>query len=140
MITTIDPSLAVRGKIIAALRGDSTLTAIIPATRIYKADPPSNVVWPYVLLGELITAPQRLDGGNGAIVSGAVHCFVKAVDDPQADAMTINAHVARILDSMDEVAADELDLGIHVTGSQVIRDGAEASARHGFVQYGCSAT
>lgn len=140
MITTIDPSLAVRGKLLRALREDAGLTAIIPAERIYKADPPADAVWPYVLLGELITTPQRLDGGSGAVVSGAVHCYTKATDGPQADAMTINAHVARILDGIDAIDADELDLGIHVTGSQVVRDGAEASARHGFVQYSVSAT
>ncbi|WP_257541026.1 DUF3168 domain-containing protein [Sphingobium sp. CFD-1] len=140
MITTIDPSLAIRGKILAALRSDAALTAIIPASRIYKSQTPSEPTWPFIRLGVLMNAPLRLDGGSGGDVTGAVHCFTKGGDDPEAMAMQINAHVARILDSIDDTEADELDIGVHVTQSQVMEDGSEASAYHGIVSIRATAT
>lgn len=135
MTTTLDPSLAVRGQIIAALKADAQLTAIVPAARIYPRKVPASPTWPFIRLGVLTATPLRLDCTDGAEVTGAVHCFVKAVPgsipDPEALAMTINSHVARVLDALEDGA---------VSQAQVIEDGAEADAYHGFVQIGITAT
>lgn len=134
MITTLDPSLAIRGKILAALRGDATLTAIIPEARIYKSQTPADAVWPFIRLGVMINTPMRTDGQPGGEITGAVHCFTKGGDDPEKLAMQINAHVVRILDAIDALALeDDAQMSIHVTQSQVIEDGAEAAAFHGIV-------
>lgn len=134
MTTTLDPSLAVRGQIIAALKADAALTAIVPAGRIYPAKSPASPVWPFIRLGSLTATPLRLDCGGGAEVSGIVHSFTKAsasVPDPEAQAMTIDSHIARIIEAMDD--------GV-IGNPQVIEDGAEADAYHGLVPVSITAT
>lgn len=130
MTTMTIESLTVRQKVVGALKADAALTAMVPAARIYPDTLPGTVVWPYVNVGALIDTPFRADCADGSEVTGAVHVFVKAqpgtINDPQMFAITVNRHVARVLEAMDDT---------HVTQAQEMRDGAEASARHGFVQF-----
>lgn len=142
MITTIDPSLEVRGKIIAALKADATLIAIVPAARIYPPKVPAEVTFPYIRLGVLDDVPLRLDGGSGGEVSGVVHCFTKlatSVPDPEKQARQLNGHIARVLDALDSVAISPLAMAITVTQTQVIEDD-EPDAWHGIVSIIASAT
>lgn len=130
MTTMQVESLTVRQMVVSALKSDSALTAMVPAARIYPDTVPAKVVWPYVHVGALIDAPFRADCADGSEVSGAVHVFVKAqpgsINDPQMFAINVNRHVARVLEAMADC---------HVTQAQEMRDGAEASARHGFVSF-----
>lgn len=140
MITTIDPSLAVRGKIIAALKADAELTAIVPASRIYPAKQPATVTWPFIRVPMLTGTFD----GLGSSQSGFVHCFTKlwtGIPDPEAQAATINRHMARVLGSIDGIdVGDDLEVGIHVRQTQTLMDSAEADAFHGIVQIDALAT
>lgn len=143
MITTIDPTDAVIGKIVAALKADAALNAIVPAARVFPSKTPAALTWPFIRIGDHINTPNRLDGGSGGDVSGVVHCFTKAstsTPDAQKQARQINAHIARIIDATEALQADELDVSIHVTLTQVIPDAAEADAFHGIVSISASAT
>lgn len=129
---------SVRGKIIAALKADALLTAIVPAGQIYPSKVPSEPTWPFIRLGVLIGDPLRLDGGDGADISGVVHAFVKgstSIPDPEATTMTINGHVWRVLDAIESLDLGTLDLSIHAGQRQVIEDGSEADAYHGITAY-----
>lgn len=143
MITTIEPSLEVRGAIIAALKGDVQLEAIV-GERIYPPKTPATLTWPFIRLGVLSSAPLRPDGGFGGDVSGVVHCFTKldsaTVPDPEAQARQINAHIARVLDAIGDTAISPLALAVHVTLAQVFDDPSEADAWHGVVSIEASAT
>lgn len=142
MTTTIDASLSVRGAVIAALKADAALIALVPAGRIYPNKTPADVAWPFVKLGVLMNSPARYDCGGGGDVTGAVHVFVKktaSILDPEAATYRINKEIVRILDGLDLVV-DGSDLGCHVTLSQVMEDGAEADAYHGLVSIRVSAT
>lgn len=138
MTTTIDPSLSVRGKIIAALKGDAALTAIVPAARIYPSKSPAEVVFPFIRVPMLTGTIFQADCSSGSDQSGVIHNFTKlsaSVLDPEAQAATINRHIARILGDVEGVdLGDGLDLSIHVVQTQVLEDGAEADAYHGIVQ------
>lgn len=139
MITPLDPTLAIRGKVVAALRADAQLNALAPAARVYPSKVPADPVWPFIRVGTITTAPFRVDGQPGGEGSGAAHCFVKksaTIPDPEAMAATINAHMVRILDSIEAVQLDDsAELSIHVRQAQVIEDSAEADAYHGVVTY-----
>lgn len=143
-MTTIDPSLSVRGKIIASLKADAELTAIVPAARIYPSKTPSTVVWPFIRVPMLTGTVAELDGGSGSDQSGVIHNFTKlgtGVPDPEAQAATINRHIVRIVSQIDDVdLGDEESLGIHVTQTQVIMDSAEADAFHGLISIRAVAT
>ena len=142
MTTTIDASLSVRGAVIAALKADAALIALVPAGRIYPNKTPADVAWPFIKLGVLMNSPTRYDCGGGGDVTGAVHVFVKktaSILDPEAATYRINKEVVRVLDGLDLVV-DGSDLGCHVTLSQVMEDGAEADAYHGLVSIRVSAT
>lgn len=144
MTTTLDPSLSVRGKIIAALKSDSALIVIVPAARIYPSKSPASPVFPFIRVPMLIGTVAELDGGSGSDQSGAIHCFTKlatGAPDPEAQAATINRHIARIVSQIDDVdLGDGESLGVHATQTQVIEDGAEADAYHGIVSVRATAS
>ncbi|WP_303758348.1 tail completion protein gp17 [Sphingobium yanoikuyae] len=144
-MTTLDPSLSVRGKIIAALKADAQLTAIVPAARIYPGKSPASPTFPFIRVPMLIGTVTELDGGSGSEQSGVIHCFAKlantSVPDPEAQAATINRHIVRIVSGIDDVdLGDGESLGVHATQTQVIEDGAEADAYHGMVTVRATAT
>lgn len=143
-MTTIDPSLSVRGKIIASLKADAQLTAIVPAARIYPSKTPAEPTWPFIRVPILTGTVAEMDGGSGSDQSGVIHCFTKisaAVPDPEAQAATINAHIMRIVSVIDAVPlGDGESLGIHAVQTQVLMDPAEADAFHGIVQVRATAS
>lgn len=145
MTTTLDPSLSVRGKIIAALKADAQLTAIVPAARIYPGKSPASPIFPFIRVPMLIGTVAELDGGSGSDQSGVIHCFTKlanpSLPDPEAQAATINRHIVRIVSGIDDVdLGDGESLGVHAVQTQVIEDGAEADAYHGMVTVRATAT
>ncbi|QEH79945.1 DUF3168 domain-containing protein [Sphingomonas sp. C8-2] len=138
MTTMLDPILPVRGKLIAALKADAPLAAIVGA-RIYPAKVPADVAWPFMRLDGASSIPFRGDGGSGGEVTGLIHNFVKAsgtILDPEAMCATINSHVVRIIEAMDAVAlTGDTEIGVFARLSQIVPDPAEADAFHGFVRY-----
>lgn len=143
-MTTIDPSLSVRGKIIAALKSDADLIAIVPAARIYPSKTPSTVVWPFIRVPMLTGTVAEFDGGSGSEQSGVIHCFTKLATgnpDPEAQAATINRHMVRILGGIDDVDLGQGEaMGINVVQTQVLMDPAEADAFHGIVSVRATAS
>ena len=142
--TTLDPSLSVRGKLIAAMKADAQLTAIVPAARIYPSKTPATVTWPFIRVPMLTGTVAELDGGGGSDQSGVIHSFTKlsaTAPDPEAQAATINAHIVRIVSGIDDtLLADGESLGVHAVQTQVIEDGAEADAYHGLVSIRATAS
>jgi hypothetical protein len=143
-MTTLDPSLSVRGKIIAALKSDAQLTAIVPAARIYPGKSPASPTFPFIRVPMLIGTVAELDGGSGSEQSGVIHCFTKIATgnpDPEAQAATINRHIVRIVSDIDAVdLGDGESLGIHAVQTQVIEDSSEADACHGITSIRATAT
>lgn len=138
MATNLDLTHDIRGKIVAALKADGALTAIVVATRIYPQAQPANPTWPFIKIGAPISTPQFIDGGDGTQYSAAVHCFTKrtpANPDPEAQAMGINAEVVRVLNAMEGIdIGDGLTLDVIPRQAQVMQDG-DADSFHGFVLF-----
>lgn len=144
MTTTLDPSLSVRGKIIAALKGDTQLNAIVPASRIYPGKTPASPTFPFIRVPMLIGTVAELDGGSGSEQAGVIHNFTKlsaGAPDPEAQAATINRHIIRIISQIDDTPLDDGEsIGVHVAQTQIIEDAAEADAYHGIVSIRATAT
>jgi len=141
MITRLNPANEVQTAILSALEADADLIAL--TSRIYPQQAPNKPQRPFVLYGSPIITPRKVQGGDAADVSGAIHCFADASDtapDARAFSMDVAALIARILDGMDEVdLGDGMALAIYVNQIQCMQDG-DASSWHSFVTYRAEAT
>ncbi len=133
-MTRLLPANEVQTAILAALKADDELTAI--TARIYPPQAPNNPLRPFVLYGSAITTPRKVDDGDCADVSVAIHAFTASsttVPDGRGQANTIAAHIARVLDEMDvEIEPDGTTVKVYVQQAQIMQDG-DASAWHSFV-------
>lgn len=123
-----DASLAVRRAVIALLRADATLTALVPAVRIYPPETPAIVTWPFIRYGAATYLPERASCMDGARVIVSVHSFAKGPGEDQAS--KIAARVATALDDAVLTLETGDEATITVTGGQTLRDTDEASAWH----------
>lgn len=137
-----DLSHAVRIAILTAMKGEPSITALVPAPSIYPAQPPSVPVWPFLLYGAPIVTPVRAAGYDGSAIVVAVHAYAKGPGDETTSAIT--AAVAAFLDgpsSPDDHAPQGLSLdmasGIYATvqvqSAQTFQDGSDANSWHGVV-------
>lgn len=139
MATNLDLTHAMRGKIIAALKTDTALAAIV-GNRIYTQAVPATPSYPFIRVGAAITTPLFIDGNDGTQYSAAIHCFTKKGGDPEVDAMTINSEVVRVLNDMAVLSiGDGLTMDVTPRQAQVMQDG-DADAFHGFVTFDANAS
>jgi hypothetical protein len=114
-----DPSLELQRVILARLKADAELTAIVNG-RIYDR-PPTNAAFPYVTLGEADVLAQRADCYDGSDVSMPIHGWSRAVGFPEAkriaSAIRASLHEAPLV-----LAAGERLVEITVTDNRALRD------------------
>lgn len=136
MITRLNPANEAQSVILRALKADSALVALVPASRIYPQKVPNKPNRPFVKLGVPIVTPRKVDGGDAADIDIAIHCFVAeapAIPDPRAFSMNVASHVLRILDRIDDVALGEgMELAIYVGQAQTMQED-DADHWHSFV-------
>lgn len=137
MATNLDLTHDIRGKIFAAIKADSELSTTL--TGFYPQTVPDAARNPFGKMGAPISTPQFVDGGDGTQYSAAVHCFTKkkpgVTDDPEVQAMTINAAFMRVLNAMEGIdIGDGLTLDVYPRQAQVMQDG-DADSFHGFVLF-----
>jgi len=141
MITALSPALSTRSEIIKALQEDPALIEL--GVSVYPGKLPNKPQRPFILVPTPQGRSTHHDGtAGGSDMSGVIHVFTErsqGVPDAEAAAGEINAHVVRILDGFD-VVLDDVAVSVQPTLDQVIRDGSEADAWHGLVNYDASAT
>jgi hypothetical protein len=129
-----------RAAILSALKADQTLTALVPAARIYPARPPASPGWPFIRYGIASDLPWKSSGEDGQVISTAVHCFARATDaDPDGERACdeIKGAIAAILDGPQGKGL-ALNLGEGITASVIVEGGRiladeEADDWHGIV-------
>ncbi|MBI1179104.1 MAG: DUF3168 domain-containing protein [Alphaproteobacteria bacterium] len=126
----IESSLEVRKAVIPRLRASSSLTALVPAERIYPPRTPAEPDWPFIRYGQPDTAPFRATGIDGAEIDFSVHTFSKAPGEDEAS--RINAAVVATLDGAVLDLPGGFKAHITWTGGQVIPDGGDPDAWHAF--------
>lgn len=122
-----DLTIAARRAVIAWMRADAALTALVGATSIYGEQPTAKPDWPFVRYGAAIVLPDRASGLDGCSLAISISAFAHG---PGADAAAaIGAQIAKIEEAeINTEAGDRLN--IFWTGSQLLRDTAEADAWH----------
>ncbi len=125
--------LTVRQAIVARLRADAALTALVSAVRICGEEVPANLVWPFIRYGMPSETRYEQSCGEGADQSIDLHVFARG---PGMDACTAICAAVRDALAGDVLAVDPLGLiAIDYIGGRVLVDGGEAGAYHGVLQY-----
>lgn len=134
-MTTIDQTNATRLVILARLKADSGITALVPSARIYPSRTPAALTWPFIKLGVINDTPYRPSGAIGSQnLIGTVHIFTKtsaSVLDAEYQCHLIRREVIRAVDAMGGIG----DLYIRYDGGTVMQDGDDADAYHGVVNW-----
>lgn len=115
------PALEVRQAIVAALKADAVLTALVPAARIY-GERSERSGWPFIRCSEFEGAPRYQVVGN-------VHTFTRSKFADTAHQG--NARVGAALDSAVLTLSDGRRANIEVTATRVLEDPDEKDAWHG---------
>lgn len=115
------PVLEVRQAIVAALKADAVLTALVPAASIY-GEKSSSQAWPFIRCSEFEGAPRYTVIGN-------IHTFTRSKFSDTAHQG--NARVGAALDSAVLTLSDGRRANIEVTATRVLPDPDEADAWHG---------
>ena len=137
----IDSSLAVRKGILTLLKGNATLTAMVPAERIYSQETEAAPKWPFIRLGVPSMVPIRAACVDGASLILAVHAFAQTrigggveLETAEDYAHRIGATIASALDGQRLTLTNGM-AAIRWTGSQLLQDPEEASAFHAVVNF-----
>jgi hypothetical protein len=93
----MDALLPARRAILATMKADAALTALVPAARIYpQASPVPTPTWPFIIYGSPSGLPIRAACVNGTEITVAVHSFAKARVQGTAVVETAEDHASRI--------------------------------------------
>ena len=132
-----DTSLPLRQAIVATLRGDADLTALVPVARNYGMRSPPEPLYPFTRYGSPDAQPMKAQCMDGASVGFTIHSFSAA--DFEDECASINAALATALDNVTlDLAADAgFPAKAHVRwlGSQIVPDAMEASVWHGINRF-----
>lgn len=127
----------VRRALLAKLKGDAGLTALVPAPQI---NPPGAPVWPFVKLHSPVTQPRRSSCSRGGDVAWDIHAYAgprkeagKVVETAEDHAGTIGAAIETAL--VDTRIAIEGDGEARITLSDIrlLPDG-DPDSYHWFAQ------
>lgn len=100
----------VRRAVLAKLKTDTGLTALVPAASMFGQAIPASVgepEWPFIKLGPTGTLRLRAARVNGGTVSVDVHAFAR---DRQVGGVTVETaedHASRIGDAIETALADQ---------------------------------
>ena len=127
-----DFSIEVRKAVLAHLRADITVTALVPAVRIYGEQPAAAVPdWPFIRYGYPIAAPWEATCYDGSEHRATIHAFARG---PSTDA--VGLITKRIIASMGNFQpALFQDLGRGWIGSTILPDGDEAEDFHAVIEF-----
>ena len=118
------PIIPFRRKVVAHLKADSVVTALMPAGRIYGERSDAETDWPFSRCGEF-------EGEPGHIVRGNIHVFSKS--DFTDEVGGIIEAIGTSLDRAVIELADGRKAHVEVERTRILPDPAEQSAWHGIV-------
>jgi hypothetical protein len=95
-----------RRALLARLKADTGLTALVPAASIYPQAVEGEPTWPFVKLGPPITRPRKAACVNGGDVAVDVHAFARARESGGSVVETAEDHAGRIGAAIETALAD----------------------------------
>lgn len=120
------PILALRKKIVAHLKSDATILAVLPSGQIFGERASSDPIWPFSRIGEL-------EGSPGHVVNGNIHVFSKGDFTDE-----VNGIIERIGTSIDSAVLELPDgrtAHLALVRTRILPDPEEQSAWHGIVEF-----
>jgi hypothetical protein len=117
-----------RRALLAAMKANAPLVALVPAARIYPPRVPTSPTWPYIRHGVGIATPIKGACVNGASVVAAISVFAKGGDEMVG---AIADAVVALFDGPDgNGLSTRTPLGKHavtvVESVNIFQDGSEA--------------
>lgn len=118
---------------LSTLKGNTALTDIVPASRLYSQRVPSLPDWPFVKFGPSQGLPIRAACTRGGTVSFSVHAFAKTLPTETAEdyAGRIGAHVKAALNESRSIFAGGT-IRFRINEEQLLQDAGEADSYHYF--------
>lgn len=104
-----------RRAVLAKLKAETQLTALVPASSIYGQAVPSARPWPFIKLGPPLTLRLRQSCVDGGTITMDVHAFAYARKSGSQTVETAEDHASRIGERIEAALNDnriELDTGI----------------------------
>lgn len=132
-MSALNPALQLREAIVTILKADAGLLALVTAGSIYGEYPGAQPERPFVRYGEDDAAPARSTCWEGAVVAFPVHAF--SADKFTDEVKGLNAAIVTALDGKVITLEGGSKATILWQRSQVLRDGADPNAFHGFNQF-----
>lgn len=121
-----------RRDVLAALKGNSGVTALIPATQLHPQQPLSEPVWPFGKLTQPQMLPLRAACVRGAVVNFGISAFTRGLPDETAEdrAAKIGDAIEKVLDGR-RTELPGIGKVSYRLGDVLLRvDGAEPGAFH----------
>lgn len=133
----------VRRAVLAKLKADTGLTALVPAASMFGQSIPAEVgdpTWPFVKLGASATQRLRAARVNGGSVAVDVHAFARSRKVAGVTVETAEDHASRIGAAIETALADQHltldgneDARIELSDIRLLQD-EEPDAFHWFAQ------
>lgn len=102
-----EPTLALQGAIVAALKGSAAVTALI-GNRVYNPVP-ADAAFPYVTVGDDIAVEDHAECLDGSVeVTSAIHVWSR--DDGKPEAKAISGAIVAALNGQDLLLGDDYRL------------------------------
>ncbi|MXP42986.1 DUF3168 domain-containing protein [Allopontixanthobacter sediminis] len=129
-----------RRALLAKLKADADLIALVPAASVYPQAVPGEKAWPFIKLGPPVTIPFRASCVRGSQISVDVHAFARArivsgqeVETAEDHASRIGAAIEAAIDCSRLTLADGALARIKLTDIRLLQD-EEPDAFHYFAQ------
>lgn len=125
-----DPSLLLQGAIVALLKGDVALTALV-AQRVYDAVP-SSPTFPYVTIGDgQVLGDDTEDCGDGSEINLQIDAWSRAVGYPEVK--QIAAAIRAALKNYPTLSGFQVSV-VEFLQTQFLRD-PDGLTRHAAIQF-----
>lgn len=115
----------IRRAIVGHLEADASVTALVPAERIYAPQPPALPAWPHIVYGVPSDTPLRMSCVDGQTIIVAIHAFAKGPGEAAVEA--IGAAIAKALDGQQFSIGDGV-AKVRFTGGSTLQDGTDANS------------
>jgi hypothetical protein len=127
----VDHSLIVRKAVVAHLKADAALAALVSPGSIYGEEPPPKPDWPFVRYGFPVVGGYVATGKQGSVLRITLHAFAHG---PFTDA--IYKIAAAITEAMESFSIPALDLvDRQWLATNVVRDSDDANGYHAICEF-----
>lgn len=128
-----DSSLQLRRAIVAHLKADPGLLAIVPQAQQHGERSPAKPTFPFTRYGVAETLPARAQCWDGVRVTFPIHAFSKTRFTDEVHG--INAAIAAALDGAVLALGDGGRAHVRWLNSRILPDPREADVFHGIVSF-----